>query len=92
MKFTLAELRLMGQEFYNNTASVNGGAVHLSDYGKVTDDQVKNYVKFWNNKYINNTAGKNGGGIYLESSNLDFLNVHFINNSAESGGGLYMIS
>lgn len=71
---------------------MNGGGIHLTNYGKNTEEEVKNYVKFVNTDFKNNSAGRNGGGVYIESSNLDFVNVDFLNNSAESGGGLYMMS
>lgn len=69
-------------KFINGTAVTNGGAFHLSNYGKETTDQVKNYINFKRISFENNTAGKNGGAVYIESSNLDFVDVDFFNNKA----------
>ena len=79
--------------FANNLASESGGGVHLYQ-SELTCHHYSTLVLLGNN------AGVNGGGVHAFSSNINLksnkssistdLKLHFIDNLAEKGGGVYL--
>ena len=79
--------------FANNFAAESGGGVHLYQ-SELTCHHYSTLM------LLGNTAGTNGGGVYAFSSNINLrsnktvasidLKLHFIDNLAEKGGGVYL--
>ena len=65
----------INSKFLNNTATLNGGAVHLGGD-----------CNFINSTFINNTAPE-GGALYLYGGSGNFTNVTFTSNIAQEYGG-----
>ena len=79
--------------FSNNFASESGGGVYLYQ-SELTCHHYSTLM------LLGNTAGTNGGGVYAFSSNINLRNnkslastdlkLHFVDNLAEKGGGVYL--
>jgi parallel beta-helix repeat protein/predicted outer membrane repeat protein len=68
-------------DFEENTAFGDGGAIYLKDQSNVTLEV---------NNFIDNSTSKDGGGIYCTSSTLNsILSCQFSRNTADNGGGLF---
>ncbi|AKL97645.1 hypothetical protein [Endomicrobium proavitum] len=73
--------------FYNNVSSVSaGGAIYLGASGgmlNISSDVVVNAV--------GNISGDKGGFLYVGGAKtIDFYETHFVSNTAQSGGTLYI--
>ena len=79
--------------FASNFADETGGGVYLYQ-SELTCHQYSTIM------LLGNTAGTNGGGVYAFSSNINLrsnkslastdLKLHFVDNLAEKGGGVYL--
>ena len=76
---TANTLNLTNIEFFNNTSSDDGGAVHSSNNLTTTMQNVS---------FIDNKSDASGGGLYVIGTlNADMQNVSFINNTVDINGG-----
>ena len=71
--------------FIGNTASRDGGAIWLA-FKKITFSR-------YTASFINNKAHSDGGALYESNTIMEFNgNINFSNNSAERGGGMFLLS
>jgi predicted outer membrane repeat protein len=72
-------INILDTSFYNNSASVDGGSVHVARVNSVT---------FTNPTFSGNIAGRDGGSIFIDSQNHIHINSsRFANNFASKFGG-----
>ncbi len=74
------ELNISNTKFNENKSATNGGAVYLSNPARA-------YVA--DSSFSENTASSYGGTFYVLGATVEFKNVTFTGNSANSGGVLY---
>ncbi len=71
-------------DFYNNQADVNGGAVYLNSSGSITTAVQNNFL-------YDNQALNNGGGVYNVNTAAKIWHNTIVDNSSNNGvgGGIY---
>ncbi len=74
----------VGSENDPNTASKDGGGLHLTSFAT---------VELWGTNIRGNQAGRNGGGIYAQGPEVSITLLDnariFLNHAADNGGGIY---
>ena len=85
-KSTLNFTRTSTNLFIGNNASGDGGAIWLG-FEKMA------LSRYTNTSFINNKARADGGALYGSNANMEFNgSITFSNNSAERGGGMFLLS
>ena len=86
IKSSLNFTRTSTNLFIGNNASGDGGAIWLG----FTKMALSRYT---NTSFINNKARSDGGALYGSNAKMEFNgSVTFSNNSAERGGGMFLLS
>ena len=67
-----------GNNYINNTAEADGGAVYINNPGYVLSNALVE----------NNTANNYGGGVYVNAKDVTIRDVDFVRNNATYGGAL----
>jgi hypothetical protein len=70
---------IVGNHYYDNVATEDGGGMKLSHEYDLIED----------NTFENNVAGEEGGGLELDDETSDVIGCTFIGNTAAIGGGLH---
>ncbi len=80
-------LIIFGSTFYGNSAQYFGGAI----YTHPREPSIPPHTVMIVNTTVNgNSAGDRGGGLYDDGSNIILKNSTISENSASSGGGIYI--
>ncbi len=83
-------LIIIGSTFYGNTAQNHGGAIYNSP--PYEPNIPPHTVMISNSTFNGNSAVDKGGGLYNFGSNIILTNTTISENSASSGGGIYIWS
>ncbi|MDR3048290.1 MAG: OmpA family protein [Elusimicrobiota bacterium] len=76
-----SNINMQTAHFNNNNAQGNGGAVYALD----------SYINITSGSFTDSIARSSGGAAYaLGSSTLNFTNVRFVENTAVSGGAIFL--
>ena len=74
--------------FIGNTAATDGGAIWLG-----FEKMILIISRYTNTSFIDNKARSDGGALYGLNANMEFSgSITFSNNSAERGGGMFLLS
>jgi hypothetical protein len=84
--FESSSTELKECEFYNNTAEVTGGALHVeASSSKVSAISIESSV------FRDNSAAVEGGAVYIKNTGFVLSKSAFKHNRAASGGGIRLI-